>query len=78
MNPVNQSKNSSSNANNISNKIYLSKSFGPKDNININQTHFNLHNSVNYNNSNNIQYNLNNTNNKYLFFYECIFFELIK
>ena len=63
MNPVNQSKNSSSNTNNISNKISLSKSLGPKANINTNQPHFNLHNSVNYNN--NIQYNLNNTNNNY-------------
>ena len=49
--------------NNISNKISLSKSLGPKANINTNQPHFNLHNSVNYNN--NIQYNLNNTNNNY-------------
>ena len=63
MNPVNQSTNSSSNMNNISNKISLSKSLGPKANINTNQPHFNLHNSVNYNN--NIQYNLNNTNNNY-------------
>ena len=63
MNPVNQSTNSSSNMNNISNKISLSKSLGPKANINTNQPHFNLHNSVNYNN--NVQYNLNNTNNNY-------------